>query len=212
MNRVQSSRRLERETQCNVEVMWLVGRLQPDHKTIADFRKDNCKAITTVCGEFVELCRKLKVFSNSLFAIDGSKFKAVNNKKKNDTQASVKRRIARVEKHIEDYLEALDCKDIPIAEERSVENLQAKLESLQLHLGELKLREIEVKAHPDKQISETDPDSRLMKHGPSGSMVAYNVQNAVDIEFKLITAHKVTNSPVDRGQLLYRWRCCFKMW
>lgn len=204
LNRIQSSRRLERETHRNLEVMWLLGRLQPDFKTIADFRKDNGKAIVNVCGEFVEVCRRFQLFSNSLIAIDGSKFKAVNNKKKNDTQASMKRRIAKVKKHIEDYLEALDSKDkdIPIAEERSVEELQAKLESLKVHLKELKQREKEVKAHPDKQISETDPDSRLMKLSTVGSMVAYNVQNAVDTDYKLIVGHKVTNSPVDRGQLL----------
>ena len=107
LNRIQSSRRLEKETQRNVELMWLLGRLQPDFKTIADFRKDNSKAIQQVCREFVDICRKLDLFAKSLVAIDGSKFKAVNSKQKNDTQASMKRRIARVEKHIEDYLKAL---------------------------------------------------------------------------------------------------------
>ena len=111
LNRIQSSRRLEQECQRNVELMWLLGRLAPDFKTIADFRKDNGEAIQQACREFVEICRKLDLFSKSMFAIDGSKFKAVNNKKKNDSQGSMKRRIARVEKHIEDYLQLLDAKD-----------------------------------------------------------------------------------------------------
>ena len=204
LNRIQSSRRLEKETQRNVELMWLLGRLQPDFKTIADFRKDNSKAIQQVCREFVDICRKLDLFAKSLVAIDGSKFKAVNSKQKNDTQASMKRRIARVEKHIEDYLKALEDKDSNDTgvDECNVPQLKEKLDALQTHLKELKQRETEVKAHPDKQLSETDPDSRLMKQSTVGSLVGYNVQTAVDTEHKLIIAHEVTNSPVDRGQLL----------
>lgn len=204
LNRIQTSRRLEKETHRNVEVMWLLGRLQPDYKTIADFRKDNGEAIQQACREFVEICRKLDLFSQSMIAIDGSKFKAVNNKKKNDSQGSMKRRIARVEKHIKEYLHLLDAKDNnePGADERDIPELQDKLESLQGHLEELKQREKEVKAQPDKQISETDPDSRLMKQSTVGSLVGYNVQTAVDTVYKLIVAHEVTNSPVDRGQLL----------
>jgi len=204
LNRIQSSRRLERETQRNVELMWLLGRLQPDFKTIADFRKDNGKAIQQACAEFVEICRKLDLFSQSMIAIDGSKFKAVNNKKKNDSQGSMKRRIARVKKHIEDYMQLLDAKDKnePTADERDIPELQNKLEELQKHLEELKEREKKVKEQPDKQISETDPDSRLMKQSTVGSLVGYNVQTAVDTDFKLIVSHEVTNSPVDRGQLL----------
>ncbi len=204
LNRIQSSRRLEREAQRNVELMWLIGRLQPDFKTIADFRKDNGKAIQNVCREFVEICRKLDLFAKSMIAIDGSKFKAVNSKQKNDTQASMKRRIARAEKHIEDYLRTLDAKDKdePVADERDVPELKEKLELLRIHLEELKQREKEVKAHPDKQLSETDPDSRLMKQSTVGSLVGYNVQTAVDTDHKIIVAHEVTNSPVDRGQLL----------
>jgi len=204
LNRIQSSRRLERETHRNVELMWLLGRLQPDFKTIADFRKDNGKAIQQACRQFVEICRKLDLFSQSLIGIDGSKFKAVNNKKKNDSQGSMKRRIAIVEKHIEDYMKLLDAKNKnePVTDERDIPELQDKLESLQEHLEALKQREKEVKAQPDKQISETDPDSRLMKQSTVGSLVGYNVQTAVDTDYKLIVAHEVTNSPVDRGQLL----------
>jgi len=204
MNRIQSSRRLESEAQRNVEMMWLIGRLQPDFKTIADFRKDNRKAIQQVCREFVEICRKLDLFTRSLIAIDGSKFKAVNSKQNNDTQASMKRRIARTEKHIEEYIAALDDIDRkdPGAEEHKEPQLKEKLDVLKKHLNELKLRERKVKEHPDKQISETDPDSRLMKQSTVGSMVGYNVQIAVDTDYRLIIAHEVTNSPVDRSQLL----------
>ena len=204
LNRVQSSRCLERETQRNVEVMWLLGRLQPDHKTISDFRKNNNEAIQQVCREFVEICRQLDSFSGAVVAIDGSKFKAVNNKKKNDSQGSMKRRIARTEKHIADYMQILEAKDNdePVADERDIPELQEKLNSLEKHLEKLKQREIQVKAEPDKQISETDPDSRLMKQSTSGSLVGYNVQTAVDTEYKLIVAHEVTNTPTDRGQLL----------
>ena len=188
----------------NVELMWLLGRLQPDFKTIADFRKDNGEAIQQACQEFVEICRKLELFSKSMIAIDGSKFKAVNSKQKNDSQGSMKRRIARTEKHIADYLKALEEQDqgLPNADEREAPNLREKLASLQKHLEELKQREKKVKAHPDKQLSETDPDSRLMKQSTVGSLVGYNVQTAVDTDFKLLVAHQVTNSPVDRNQLL----------
>ena len=109
LNRIQSSRRLERETQRNVELMWLTERLMPDFKTIADFRKDNGKAIRRVCREFIELCRVMGFFTQAIVAIDGSKFKAVNSKDRNDTRASMKRRIARAEQHIEHYLALLDA-------------------------------------------------------------------------------------------------------
>lgn len=204
LNRIQSSRRLEQETHRNVELMWLLGRLQPDFKTIADFRKDNGKAIQQCCREFVEICRKLDMFSKSLVAIDGSKFKAVNSKQRNDSQGSMKRRIARTEKHIADYLAALEAKDNdePGSDDRGEPELKEKLAALQTHLEELKQREKAVKAHPDKQLSETDPDSRLMKQSTVGSLVGYNVQTAVDTQHKLIITHEVTNSPVDRSQLL----------
>lgn len=204
LNRIQSSRRLERESQRNVELMWLIGKLTPDFKTIADFRKNNGPAIQNVCKEFVGICRKLDLFAKAMVAIDGSKFKGVNSKQKNDTQASMKRRIARTEKHIKEYMDALDAKDKSELFELDgdVSELKEKLASLREHLEELKAREAAVKAHPDKQISETDPDARLMKQSRSGSLVGYNVQSAVDVEHKLIIAHEVTNSPTDRGQLL----------
>lgn len=203
LNRLQSSRRLERETQRNVELMWLTGRLMPDFKTIADFRKDNGKAIRQVCREFIELCRAMGFFAQAIVAIDGSKFKAVNSKDRNDTRASMKRRIARAEQHIEHYLSLLDQadKEEPSVREMKVPELKEKIESLKARMRGLKKREGQLLAHPDKQLSETDPDARLMKKGGMGSQMSYNVQTVVDTEHKLIIAHEVTNAPVDRGQL-----------
>src|SRR5215475_4080862 len=108
LNRVQSSRRLEREAGRNVEVMWLTVRLAPDHKTIADFRKDNGRAIRKVCAQFVDLCRDLGLLATTSVAIDGSKFKAVNNRDKNFTRAKVERRIAQIEESVARYLSQLD--------------------------------------------------------------------------------------------------------
>jgi transposase len=203
LNRIQSSRRMERETQRNVEMMWLTGRLMPDFKTIADFRKNNGKAIRQVCREFIELRRSLEMFTQAIVAIDGSKFKAVNSKDRNDTRASMKRRIARVEQHIERYMSLLDetDKEEPSARDMNVPELEEKIASLKERMQSLKKREREVLAHPDKQISQTDPDSRLMKKGGVGSQVSYNIQTAVDKEYKLIVAHDVTNAGVDRNQL-----------
>ena len=203
LNRVQSSRRLERETQRNVELMWLTRRLMPDFKTIADFRKDNGKGIRRVCREFIELCRRLDLFTHAVVAIDGSKFKAVNSKDKNDTRASMKRRITRMEQHIERYLSLLDKadNDEPEGCDRNEPELKNKIAALKIEMQQLKAREQAVLEHPDKQLSETDPDSRLMKKGGMGSQVSYNVQTAVDTTHKLIIAHDVTNAPVDRSQL-----------
>jgi transposase len=152
LNRIQSSRRLERETQRNVELMWLTGQLMPDFKTIADFRKDNSKAIRQVCREFVELCRSLELFTQTIVAIDGSKFKAVNSRDRNDTRASMKRRLVRIEKHIERYLSLLDeaDKEEPSSRDMKVPELQEKIESLKARMQRLKKREREVLAHPDR--------------------------------------------------------------
>jgi transposase len=203
LNRIQSSRRLERETQRNVEMMWLTGRLMPDFKTIADFRKDNGKAIRQVCREFIALCRNMNLFTQAIVSIDGSKFKALNSKDRNDTRASMKRRIARVEQHIERYLSLLDEADVgePSASDMKEPELKEKLASLKEEMERLKKREGELLVHPDKQLSDTDPDSRLMKKGGMGSQVSYNVQTVVDAENKLIVAHEVTNAPVDRNLL-----------
>ena len=203
LNRIQSSRRLELEANRNVELMWLIGQLAPDFKTIADFRKDNGKAIRQVCREFVEICRRLELFSSSMIAIDGSKFKAVNSRRNNDTQAVMKRRIAKVEKSIDKYLKLLDETDTGERNDKKLSeiDLKKKLAGLKQEMERLKEREKAVLADPDKQISRTDPDARLLQKGRMGMLVGYNVQTAVDTQYKLIVAHDVTTAPTDRDQL-----------
>ncbi len=203
MNRIQSSRRLERESHRNVELMWLTGRLMPDFKTIADFRKDNKQAIQQVCVKFVGVCRKLELFSTSLVAIDGSKFKAVNSRDRNFTRNGVKRRMQRLQAHINRYLTKLDAVDNQEPEIRKVTaaELEQKIASMKADMKALKGRKAEVEAAPDKQVSLTDPDSRSMAKAGGGSTVGYNVQTAVDSKHHLIVAHEVTNATTDRDQL-----------
>jgi transposase len=202
LNRIQSSRRLEREAQRNVELMWLTGRLMPDFKTIANFRKDNGKAIRSVCRQFVVLCQQLGLFTEALVAIDGSKFKAVNNRDRNFTSAKLQRRMEEIESSINRYLAALDTADRqePEVAKARTERLEDKIAALKTQMR--KLREIEVKLNesPDKQISLTDPDARSMKTRGTG-IVGYNVQTAVDAKHHLIVAHEVTNVGSDREQL-----------
>ena len=199
LNRIQSSRRLETESHRNVELMWLLNRLMPDFKTIADFRKDNSKGISNVRRQFVEMCRQMNMFSESLFAIDGSKFKAVNNKSKNYTPSKVQFHIDRVEKSIQKYLNQMDSKDND-EEETSNTVSPSKLAWLKQQLVELKALEVEVNEHPDKQVSQTDPDARLMKTHHMQRQVCYNVQSAVDTKHHLIVAHDIVMT-TDRGQL-----------
>ena len=203
LNRLQSSRRLERESHRNVELIWLTGRLMPDFKTIADFRKDNRQAIRRVCMEFVGVCRELKLFSATLVAIDGSKFKAVNSRDKNFTKKSVKRRLQKTQANIDRYLAKLDAVDREEPEIREVTaaQLKQKIASMEAKMEALKAHEAEVEAHPDSQVSLTDPDARSMMKAGGGSTVSYNVQTAVDSKHHLIAAHEVTNAPSDRRQL-----------
>ena len=198
LNRVHSSRRLEREARRNVELMWLTARLAPDFKTIADFRKDNGEAIRLVCREFVMLCHKLNLIGDTL-AIDGSKFKAVNNRDKNFTRAKMKRRLAEVEASIERYLNELDKTDRS-APPRDSRSLKDKLAALTEEMDRLKKFEVRMLEAPDQQLSLTDPDARSMK-SRGGGLVGYNVQTAVDTDHHLIVTHEVTNVGSDRRQL-----------
>ncbi len=200
LNRIQSTRRLEREAGRNVELMWLLGRLAPDFKTIADFRKDNGKGIRNTCREFIALCRQMKMFTDAVVAIDGSKFKAVNSKENNYTPKKLQFHIARVEKHIDEYLKQLADSDQEAEKHVDDTPIQAKIDWLKKRHVELKALEEEVNSHPDKQLSTVDPDSRLMKTKGMTRSVCYNVQAAVDTRHHLIVAHEVTNKP-DRGQL-----------
>jgi transposase len=204
LNRVQSSRRLERECQRNIELVWLTGRLMPDFKTIADFRKDNGEAIRKVCREFVVLCRRLGLFSEASVAIDGSKFKAVNTRDRNFTQAKMQRRLAQIDESIARYLSQLDSADrqgetVPQAK---ITRLNEKIATLRREIQRLNALNVQMMQSEDKQISLTDPDARSMATSGRGSgMVGYNVQSAVDTKHHLIVTHEVTNVGSDRGQL-----------
>ncbi|WP_226503510.1 IS1182 family transposase [Pseudomonas sp. MWU16-30317] len=202
LNRIQSSRRLEREAQRNVELMLLTGRLMPDFKTIANFRKDNSKAIRGVCRQFVLLCQRLGLFGETLVAVDGSKFRAVNNRDRNFTSAKLKRRMEEIESSISHYLAALDAADrqLPTASEPDATRLAEKIAKLETQMKELRLIESQLNSSPDKQVSLTDPDARSMMTRGNG-IVGYNVQTAVDTQHHLIVAHEVTNVGSDRDQL-----------
>ena len=201
LNRIQSTRRLERESGRNIELMWLLGRLRPDFKTISNFRRGNGKAIRKVCVEFVGLCRKLDLFSQALVAIDGSKFKASNNRDKNFTPAKLKRRMEEIEKSIARYFSRLDRMDNEEPDATSqAGKLQDKIASLQEEVKRLKALEPEVLSAPDKQLSMTDPDARSMRSRGTG-IVGYNVQTAVDAEHHLIVTHEVTQQNNDRDFL-----------
>ena len=207
LNRVQSSRRLEHEAGRNVEVMWLTRRLAPDHKTIADFRKDSGRAIREVCARFVALCRSMGLLTEASVAIDGSKFKAVNNRDKNFTRAKMELRMAQIEESIARYLQQLDTADL----QEPSDALKAKVDLLMEKIAKLKeqmqrLRAIEARmlATPDQQISLTDPDARSMATSGRGSgVVGYNVQVAVETKHHLIITHEVTNVGNDRSQLAH---------
>ena len=205
LNRVQSSRRLEREALRNVEVMWLSGRLVPDHKTIADFRKDNGRAIRQVCGRFVELCRAMGLLTEASVAIDGSKFKAVNNRDRNFTRAKMDRRMAQIEESVARYLQQLDTADRQEPSEAlktKTSRLKDKIAKLKEQMQNLKKLQVQMLAAQDQQISLTDPDARSMATSGRGSgVVGYNVQVAVETKHHLIIAHEVINEGSDRAQL-----------
>jgi len=207
LNRVQSSRRLEREAGRNVEVMWLTGRLAPDHKTIADFRKDNGGAIRQVCARFVALCRAMGLLTQASVAIDGSKFKAVNNRDRNFTRAKMERRMAQIEESVARYLQQLDTADRQEPSEAlkaKTSRLKEKLAKLKEQMQRLEKLRVRMLAAPDQQISLTDPDARSMATSGRGSgVVGYNVQVAVDTAHHLIITHEVTNVGTDRSQLAH---------
>ena len=205
LNRVPSSRRLEREAQRNIEVMWLTGRLAPDHKTIANFRRDNGPAIQAVCRQFVVLCRDLQLFAGATVALDESKFKAVNNRDRNYTVAKVAKRLEQVEASIARYLAALDRadregNDVP---EARTQRIGEKIAALRRQMAFLREMQEQVEAADDGQVSLTDPDARSMATSGRGTgIVGYNVQIAVDPEHHLVVAHEVVNEGHDRTQLV----------
>jgi transposase len=205
LNRVRSSRMLEREAKVNLEVMWLLGKLAPDFKTVADFRRDNLKAIKQVCREFTLLCRKLKLFGGELVAIDGSKFKAVNNRRRNFNQARLTKAIKAIEEKIDTYLHELDQADAaepdPDEPEPSAQELREKIKTLTERKAKYQALHEGLKESGAKQVSLTDPDARSMVMHHGSTEVGYNVQTVVDEQHQLIVEHEVTNDPTDHAHL-----------
>jgi len=208
LNQVKSSRGLERECRRNLELIWLTGRLAPDFKTIADFRRDNGPAIRKVCAQFVALCRNLNLLDAASVAIDGSKFKAVNHREKNFTHDRLARRMAAIEGTIERYLAELDRADcqhevtgLPVPAAK-VERLTRGIDTLKQKLKALTALEARMRASGEQQISLTDPDARAMtSQSHSAYVVGYNVQSAVDTQNHIIVAHEVSNVGIDKGHL-----------
>lgn len=204
LNRIQSSRRLEREAGRNVELMWLTCRLTPDFKTIADFRKDNGSAIAKVCRAFVLICRKLNLFTEAFVAIDGSKFKAVNARDRNFTKGKIKRRLEQIDESIARYLGQIESNDRSDADDSDYKTvqLQDKISKLQQEVSRLNALEQDLLKKKDQQISLSDPDARSMATSGRGSgIVGYNTQSVVDCKHHLIVAHEVTNIGNDRSAL-----------
>src|SRR5437870_7216137 len=205
LNRVRSSRMLERETKVNLEVMWLLGKLSPDFKTVADFRRDNLAAIKGVCREFTLLCRKLKLFGGELVAVDGSKFKAVNNRRRNFNAARLTKAIKAIEEKVDGYLHELDQADAadpdPDSPPPSATELGEKIKTLTERKAKYQALQEGLKTNSAKQVSLTDGDARSMVMHHGSTEVGYNVQTVVDEQHQLIVEHEVTNDPTDHAHL-----------
>ena len=205
LNRVRSSRMLERETKVNLEVMWLLGKLSPDFKTVADFRRDNLAAIKGVCREFTLLCRKLKLFGGELVAVDGSKFKAVNNRRRNFSAARLAKAIKAIEEKVDGYLHELDQADAtdsdPDSPPPSATELAEKIKTLTERKAKYQALQEGLKTNGAKQVSLTDGDARSMVMHHGSTEVGYNVQTVVDEQHQLIVEHEVTNDPTDHAHL-----------
>lgn len=196
---------MEREAGRNVELMWLLGRLVPDHKMIADFRKDNGRALRQVCVRFVALCRDMGLLADGTDVVDGSKSKAVNNRDRNFTHAKMARRLAQIEESIARYMDQLDSADRQEPSEAmatKTARLREKIGRLRQEMGRLAAIDELMRNSPDQQVSLTDPDARSMATSGRGSgVVGYNVQVAVETEHHLIVTHEVTTVGNDRAQL-----------
>jgi transposase len=202
LHRIRSSRLLEAECQRNVEVIWLLGKMTPDFKTIADFRKDNLKPLRAVNRQFTVLCRKLELFGGQLLAIDGSKFAAVNARDQNFNAAKLQDLIERADARLAEYLQQLDTTDAaePGGTALTKDELAAKIAALQEKQNWHAELLAQLQDGEDKQVSVTDPDTRKMPTA-HGTIVGYNAQVAVDAKHKLIAADDVTNQVSDYQQL-----------
>ena len=205
LNRIPSSRRLEGEAGRNVELMWLTGRLVPDHKTIADFRRQNGPAIRKTCAKFVELCRRIGVLKGEVVAVDGSKFKAVNNRDRNFTKGKIASRLAHLEAEVGRYIEEadrIDRQETGAARAERAAHLTGQYHRIRQEIERLTAMDTALVDAPDGQISLTDPDARAMAtRAQHSGHVGYNVQNVVDAETHLIVTHEVTNQEHDRDLL-----------
>ncbi len=203
LNHIRSSRRLETEARRNVELMWLIRKLSPDFKTIADFRKDNKKALVKVFREFTRMCSTWQLFGKELIAIDGSKFRASNSKRNNYSQKKLARHINYINEKITGYLATLDETD-----QAESDDHRPDAKEVQKRINQLKERKAKYQSYHDQlaksntnEISTTDPDARLMVNNNNSVEVSYNVQTSVDARHKLIVDFKVTGKPNDLGQL-----------
>jgi transposase len=207
LNRVRSSRRLEAETHRNIEVIWLLRHLKPDYKTIADFRRDNRTAFRPIFRQFVLLCRQLDLFGRELLAVDGTRIKAVNNKDRNFTRASLTKFIELADAKLDDYLQRLDQSDVVESTTGGsrVANLAEKIAAIRARRTRCQDMLTQLERTGEDQIALTDPDSQAMAaHTRVG--VGYNVQVAVDTKHKLIVEQQVTNQVLDMGEAGQRFR------
>ena len=202
LNRIRSSRRLEAETHRNLEVIWLLRRLQPDFKTIADFRRDNRRAFRQVFRDFVSLCRELDLYGRELLAVDGTRIKAVNNRRRNFTRAMLESKLRKTDERLEGYLKEMDEADAGDSggATTSVTELCAKIESLRERRATLQAHRKTLERSGESQLSLTDPDARAME-ARTRIGVGYNAQIAVDTKHNLIAEQQVHNNVSDLGLL-----------
>jgi transposase len=203
LNRIRSSRRLEHESIRNLEVIWLLRKLKPDYKTIADFRKDNKSALKAVFREFNKLCDDWELFGKELVAIDGSKFRACNSKRNNYSEKKLERHIKYIDEKVEKYMQELDEWDDLEADDRkpTADEIKERIKELRERKQEYEGYKEQLKETGAKEISTTDPDARLMCNNNGNVDVSYNVQTTVDARHKLIADFKVTQRPNDIGEL-----------
>lgn len=203
LNRIRSSRRLEHEALRNIEVIWLLKKLRPDFKTIADFRKDNKKSLKAVFRDFTKLCDEWDLFGKELVAIDGSKFRACNSKRNNYNTKKLERHIKYINEKIEKYMQELDEGDTAEADDRKPdkEEVNRRLKELRERKEKYETYKKELKEKGKNEISTTDPDARLMCNNNNNVDVSYNIQTTVDAKHKLIADFKVSQRPNDLGEL-----------
>ena len=201
LNRIRSSRRLEQESIRNLEVIWLLNKLKPDFKTIADFREDSKKALKKVFRDFTRLCNEWELFGKELIAIDGSKFRAGNSKKNNYNPKKSERHLKYLDEKIEGYLEELDHHDQSESPDRKpdAKKIEERIQQLRNRREKYESYQKKLKQSGENKISTTDPDARLMANNNNNVEVSYNVQTTVDAKHKLIADFKVTQKPNDLG-------------